>query len=259
MAYAKKQKITLTTPRATFIWPKLSEPDFGSKDYPKPDGEYSVRIQLDTTNEVHAAFLNKLDKLQSEAIGAACEEFAGLKVAKRKELEARNPTGNGLDINPVAKPVYDDETEELTEMVEMKFTMKASGERKKGPKAGTRWNRSPNFFDAKGQPMKNVPDIWGGTVGKISFEVERYGYFIPGTGLTGIRRQLLAVQIIDLVSGGQRDAGAYGFGAEEDGYEHDEDAHAKSPSKSDAADDEFAQDEGFTNEEADDETDGAAF
>src|SRR5699024_3019131 len=107
---------------------------------------------------------------------------------------------------------------------------------KKGPRKGRRWNRKPQFFDAKGKPMLKVPDIWGGTVGKVSFSFVTDGYFIPGTGACGISLQLEAVQIIDLVSAGQRSADDYGFG-EEEGYEHDDEAF-----KADASEDEDEDD-----------------
>ena len=70
-----------------------------------------------------------------------------------------------------------------------------------------------------------VPAIWSGTTAKVSFSVGLNkegvpGYFIPGTGAAGLKLKLLAVQIIDLKSGGERSADSYGFGAEE-GYAYD--------------------------------------
>lgn len=250
MAYEKKPVVKLTTPPVAFIWPKLTTPDYGSREFPKPDGSYEVRAQFDTNDPAHATFLAKVEKLQEAAIANACEEFKGLKIDKRKALEAKNPVHDGLDVNPPWKIIYDEETEEETGMVEMKFAMKASGVVKNGPRKGKKWNRKPLIFDAAAQPMKNVPDIWGGTIGRIRFEVQEGGYFIPGTGLTGIKRDLAAVQIIDLKSGSDKDAGDFGFDAEEGGYVHDDSATV---TKDDADDDEF-RNEGADHVEGADET-----
>lgn len=251
MAYEKKPVAKLTTPPVAFIWPKLTTPDYGSKDYPKPEGSYEVRAQFDTSDPVHAAFLAKVQKLQDAAVENAREEFAALKLDKRKALEKKNPVGDGLDINPPWKTLYDEETEEETGIVEMKFAMKASGVVKNGPRKGKTWNRKPAIFDAAAQPMKNIPDIWGGTIGRIRFEVTEGGYFIPGTGLTGIKRDLAAVQIIELKSGSEKSADEYGFG-EEDGYVHDD---SSVPSKDDAEEDEFRNEGGAPEEETDETAD----
>lgn len=130
--------------------------------------------------------------------------------------------------------------------------MKASGTIKKGPRAGRTWHRKPQIFDAKGKPMLKAPDIWGGTIGKVSFSFVEDGYFIPGTGACGISFQLEAAQIIDLVSGGQRKASDYGFG-EEDGYEYDE---ADTP-EDEEDDDEFGDETG--GDEGDDPEGAADF
>jgi hypothetical protein len=213
MADAKKPKfVKMTTPRMTLKFPKLSAPDYGSKDYPKPDGEYSTKATLKADSPEAKAFIKALTPHYDAAVAKAEEEFKALKVETRKKL-------GKVNMNDMFTTLYDQETEEPTGEIEFKFAMKASGELKKGPKAGKRWERSPDIFDAKGLPMRKVPDIWGGTVARISFEIQPY--FIPGTGAGGLKLALAGVQVIDLVSGGQRDAGSHGFG-EEDGYTHED-------------------------------------
>lgn len=204
----------MTTPRASFKWPKLTEPDYGSNQYPKPDGEYTVKLVFNEDDPAFQSFRAKIEKAHERAVKLGEEKFDELKVGTRKKL-------GEITVNEPFTIVYDNETEEPTGEVEMKVSMKASGTVKKGPRAGKTWQRKPQLFDAKGKPMIKTPDIWGGTVGKVSFSFVSDGYFIPGTGACGISFQLEAVQIIDLVSGGQRQAGDYGFG-EEDGYEHDD-------------------------------------
>lgn len=207
MATNKKPKNPeFTSPRGTFRYPKLNKPDTGNEQFPKPDGEYSVQLILTVADAEPLAL--KLQPHLQAAIEEGKEAFKKLKVDQRKKL-------GDITINELFKTEYDEETEEPTGNVIFKFAMKASGK----DKAGKPWSRKPVIFDARGQKMtKNIPDIWGGTEGKVSFEAQPY--FIPGTGAVGLKLRLNAVQVIELVSGGGRDAEGYGFGAE-DGYAFD--------------------------------------
>lgn len=245
MAQKKRDVVDLTTPRFTFVWPKLTTPDYGSKDFPKPDGEYSINWDLDPSDEADAAFLAKLEKVHADAVAEAREQFGAMKVAARKELERKNPADGGLSINPVGKTLYDEETEEPTGIIRVKMSRKAGGTSKK---TGKKWTARIDYFDGKGRKITKVPDIWGGTVGKASVEVSKY--FIPGTGAVGIKLSISGVQLITLNSGGGKNADGHGFGVEDDGYEHDDDA-AKKPSE----DDEFEEEDGFKDETDDDGTD----
>lgn len=209
MADKKPKNYTGTSPKGTFRYPSLDKPDFGNEKFPKPNGVYKVQLILAEADDATQAFLAKLKPLYDAAIEQGKEEFKGLKVEARKKLKE-------LTENDLFAIEYDKETEEPTGNIIFKFDMTASGENKKKEK----WSRKPAVFNAKGKPMLKVPPVWGGTVGKISFEASPY--FIPGTGAAGLKLRLNAAQIIDLVSGGQRDAGAYGFG-EEEGYEGSDD------------------------------------
>lgn len=217
MAEAKKLP-SFTSPRLVFKFPKLVEADYGSNEYPKPDGEFSTKAIGKASDPAVQRLLKQLQPLHEAAIEKAEEEFKKLKAETRKKL-------GGVKVNELYTELLDQETEEPTGEIEFKFAMKHHIEIKKGPKAGSVFYKYPALFDAKGRPMvvrdkkgktlPNAPQIWGGTVGIISFEAS--DYFIPGTGAAGLKLNLQAVQIIDLVSGGQRSASQYGFG-EEDGY-----------------------------------------
>lgn len=203
MANKKPKNPEFVSPRGTFRYPKLNDPDYGTKEFPKPDGEYSVRLIL---SEADAQPL--VDKLQPHldaAVADAQAKFKELPVATRKKLKE-------VTVNDLFQVEYDQETEEPTGNVVFKFAMRASGK----TKDGKAWSRKPVIFDAKGKKMVKPEPIWGGTEGKVAFEVRPY--FIAGTGAAGLKLGLNAVQIIDLVSGGGRDAEGYGFD-EEDGYE----------------------------------------
>lgn len=201
MAYQKKQ--VFTSPKGVFRYPSLDKPDFGNEAFPKPNGEY--KVQLVVTPDVAEILLKKLQPLFEAAVAEGEALFAKLPIASRKKL-------GKLTVNDLVSVIYDKETEEPTGDVFFKFSTAASGvNAKKEP-----WSRKIALFDAKGKPLAKAPAIWGGTVGKVSFEAAPY--FVPGTGTAGLKLYLTAAQIIELVSGGQRGASEYGFG-EEEGYE----------------------------------------
>lgn len=203
MADKKPQNFKGTTPRGVFRYPALSKPDFGTKDYPKPDGEYKAGLIL--SEDEAQPLIKALQAAYNEAIEQAEAEFAKLPVATRKKLKE-------VTKNDLYTIEYDKETEEPTGNLIFNFKMKASGKKRDG----SEWSRKPAIFDAKGKPLAKVPEIWGGTMGKISFEA--VPYFVSGTGAAGLSLRLNAAQIIELRSGGQRDASDYGFG-EEEGFE----------------------------------------
>lgn len=230
--------------KGAFKFPKLSEPDFGTDEYPKPDGEFSLKLVGQADAADVKKMIAELAPLHAAAVEKGKKLFKELPIATRKKL-------GELKVNPLFTEVYDKETEEPTGEIEFKFAMKHSGEYKKGPKAGKRWTRKPDIFDAKGNKMNPAPQIWGGTIGRVAFEIGTDqdgdpGYFIKGTGAAGLKLGLNAARILDLVSGGSREASDYGFDDEEDGYEYDpesvkseDDANEKgdNTSKTDASDD----------------------
>lgn len=184
------------TPKGTFKYPRLGEADTKFKE----NGEFSVKLVLSAEN---AGVLEaKLKPLHDAAVVFGKAEYAKLPVATRKKTEFK--------VQPLSTPVYDDAENETGE-VEFNFKMTASGVSKKTGKA---WARKPNIFDAKGQPMDGKK-VWGGSVGIVAFEVGE-PYYTTAAG-AGISLRLNAVQVIELVSGGQRAASDYGFD-EEDGY-----------------------------------------
>ena len=200
----KKVKLpSFVSPKGVFRYPALVLPDYGTKEYPKEEGEYKVQLIL--TEAEAQPLIEKLQPLFDAAISEGHEKFKELKVEQRKKL-------GELKINEFYATEYDQQTEDPTGNLIFKFTMRASGKNVKGET----WTRKPALFDAKGTPLKDVKAIWGGTVGKVSFEASPY--FISGSGTSGLKLRLTAAQIIDLVSGGGRDAGGFGF-EKEDGYE----------------------------------------
>ena len=229
---ADKPKIVkMNTPLGTAKWPKLVEPDYGTKDYPKPEGEYSVKLVFDATDAKFIAFRDKLEAYMGPVEAAAEAKFAELKKPQRDKLGS--PTRNDI-----FTPLYD-EDDEPTGEVEMKLTMKASGVVKKGPREGKKWSRKPQLFDALGRPIKGEIAIWGGSELIVSFSFTENGYFIPATGAYGIKLQLEAAQVVTLRQGGERSASDFGFGAQEGGF----DASEHTTPTADDADNDEGEDE----------------
>ena len=205
---------TLYTPRGELGWPKLTEPDFGSDDYPTPQGVYKTDLILVRTAPGVEKFLAILDKMMDRAKEIAEEKFAEMPVKNRKALEAKG----GITANPPYIEEYDEDTEEPTGRIILKVKRDASGVRKKDNKP---WTAKVDLFDAKGVPFKKGKSIWGGSTAILN--IECYPYFVAGTGAYGVSKRLNAAQIIALVSeGGSRSASSYGFQVQE-GYDSSED------------------------------------
>lgn len=77
-----------------------------------------------------------------------------------------------------------------------KFKMKASGVSRKTKQ---KFEQRPTLFDAKKNPLPNDKVVWGGSKIKVAFQLRPY--FTPMLG-AGVVSQLKAVQVIDLVEGG---------------------------------------------------------
>ena len=203
----KVKRFKGTTPRGVFVFPKLTEPDFGSKEYPDPDGSFKVQLRL--PEAVARSLIDSLQGEMDKAVAQGREAFAKLPVATRKKL-------GDITVNDFYTPVYDKETEEPTGDVLFRFKAKASG---KSKKTGKPWKRVVPLYDARGKIVKGLKEIWSGTEGKISFSA--FPYFVAATGACGLSLALEAAQIIRLSAGGERSASDYGFGAEDgdDGFD----------------------------------------
>jgi hypothetical protein len=96
---------------------------------------------------------------------------------------------------------------------EFSFKLKA----KVATKSGAMYEQKPKLFDSKGQIMANKEmTVWGGSKGKVAFQIYTYENNMLGSGVT---LKLRAVQITELVEGKSKDnSESYGFSSE-DGYE----------------------------------------
>jgi hypothetical protein len=209
MSMAKKEKAPVyVTPRGVFIYPHLTNVDYGTEEYPKPEGEYNVIIKL-TAREAQP-LIDKLTPLHREAVAQGEEKFKDLKPPQKKKL-------GQLTVNEPYTEEYDRETEEPTGNLLFKFKTKASG-----TKDGKAWSRKLPLFDAAGTPLDGV-EVWGGSEGKVSFSA--VPYFVPATGTAGVSFYLNAVQVLELRQGGGSSAESFGF-EEEEGFEAEESTKA---------------------------------
>lgn len=228
MSDAQRKTISMNTPKGIAKWPKLTEPDYGTKDYPSPEGVYSVKLVFNENDPDFIKFKAKLGPYMDAVRESAETKFAALKKPLRDKLKQ-------VLVNEVFTPIYDAD-DQPTGQVELKLSMKASGVVKKGPRTGRKWERKPDMYDALGRKITKPVSIWGGSELIASFTFDPDGYFIEGTGATGIKCQLAAVQIITLRQGGDKSAESYGFAAREDGFSADD---LPDDTASEGSDDEF--------------------
>lgn len=226
MADKKPKAIRYTTFKGVFVYPYLVKPDFGQGQFANSKGIYKVNLKM--TLEEAEPLLAILQPIYDQAIADGEEAFSKLKVEARKKLKSLTET-------PLFDTVYDSVTEEETGEIIFKFSTSASGTNSKGEA----WTRTIPLFDAKGKAIKPTM-VGAGTIGKVNFEVSPY--FIPATGVAGIKLYLIAAQILELSEGGAGgSASSYGFGAEE-GYEGQDSDDSDPPFD---ADDSGADDDNF--------------
>ena len=196
---AKKE--TITTPAGKAFRPYIVVPS----DKFKKEGEYSIKLIL--TKEAAVPLLTKLQPLYDDAVAEAQATFKAEPVAKGSKR-------GELKIWPLYNVVYDEDENETDEII-FNFGTPASGV----TKSGKAWERKVAIFDANGKPIKTKGlQVWSDSVVRINFTPS--AWYVKANGC-GLSLRLNAVQIIDLVSGGNRSADSYGFDVVEGGYSHD--------------------------------------
>lgn len=197
---ATKKIVRYTAPKGYALWPYLTKPDDRPiKDKPQKPA-FKVNLAYDKNDADWLKLKATLDGLVDEAFTKAVEENP-----KKKKLITRQfPYSDELD-----------EEGEETGRIIVKFKQSAQIKKKNGQVI----NVTIPLFDAKGTPMKAGTQVYSGSILKVSFTTRPY--LVDSTNGAGVSLDLNAVQVLKLVSSTQRDAGAYGFGAEE-GYEADD-------------------------------------
>lgn len=188
----------VTTPRGTFKYPRLIEPDT------KFDADGVFKVTLILSEEDSEDLRATLDA----AMEASFEQAKKDNPKKAKKIKMADA--------PYSEELDEDGNE--TGNWEFRFKLSAVG---KDRKSGRTWKNRVMIFDGKRTPIKKGISVWGGTEGKVSFDISPFFTDLIGAGIS---LRLRAVQIIKLVSGGDSDdPDQYGFDEDvEDGYEFDE-------------------------------------
>jgi hypothetical protein len=183
------------TPAGKFVFPNLRAPN---KRFEKEFGEYTVN--LDLAGEAAESLKKQIDEALAAEYKHECAE-------KGEEL----PKYHG---RPYRQATEGKEKTPIEGVTRFAFKRKAGGRYGPNhPKAGEIWTTTVPIFGARGS-TKVIDDVWGGTTGRISYVI--VPWFTNSLGF-GVRLQLEAVQVIDLVTQGERAPDEYGFD-EEDGY-----------------------------------------
>ena len=156
-------KISVT---GSFIYPHLVRPDVKFS----AEGEYKVTLKVKKSDAVE--MVKVLDQALIDSLADAEKKNKGKKVK-----EAPKPYAVEGD------------------NVFFKYKMKASGTNKK---TNEKFVQRPALFDAKKNPIPNGTSIWGGSLGKIAYQL--VPYYVPAIG-AGVSARLKAVQITKLVEG----------------------------------------------------------
>lgn len=212
---------TFTTSRGVAVgYVTLNNPD---TKYDK-DGKFNVALAFDADDEI-------LQQIEAKATELAEEKLAEV----REELESKGKKAatKKLSLVNLIKDEEDEETGEDTGRKIIKASMKHSGISKKTNK---QWKRWPDYFNAKGQQLKNPPGIGSGS--ELKMNIELFPYYAANDKTVGCTFRLNGVQILKLVSFGQRDASSYGFGAEEGDDIEDQELEDQSQDADDGDDDE---------------------
>lgn len=166
--------------KGEFVYPHLNKPDVRFNEA----GEYKLTLKVPQKEALSMVTL--LDKELDACIA---------KVEKEKK-------GKKVKLAPKPYQIEDG-------FAFFKFKMKATGVNRKTKES---FSQKPALFDSNKNPFPQSTSIWGGSKGKVAFNVK--DYFVPALG-AGVTLQLIAVQIIDLVEGGGKQGDLFD---KEDGY-----------------------------------------
>jgi hypothetical protein len=192
---------TIITPRGVVAWAQLNEPDF---EY-KKEGEFHVRGRPDTSDPPMTSWSSWRPR---SATSSSRRQKAELTAQKKGALAQQAQQGGGGQAEEVDRESGDETGEML-----IRAGMKHHIEIKNGPKAGQSFDKVPDFFNAQGARLKTRRR--SAAVRSSSSASASFPTWFPKDGEVGVSYQLEGVQILKLVSGGQRSASDYGFGAED--------------------------------------------
>lgn len=175
--YSLANAKTMMSPKGTAVYPRIKTADTKFDEL----GIYKADIAVDAADA--ADLMNRLQEVHKAHTGKPAN-------ASDNPMWARETDSEGVE----------------TGRIVFKFRVK-----NRVTKAGKFWDRQPVVFDAKGHRIMDIPNIGGGSVLKVNFEVYEW---ISGTK-KGVSLQPQKVQLIDLVEFGGSDSNPF---EEEEGF-----------------------------------------
>lgn len=186
------------TPVGVASYPHLSKPDTKFND----EGDYKCDVILDPKDAVElVAYLEEVRDAYVKTV----------KVPKKAKLV----------VAPVFRKELDD-TEEPTGNIIIATKLRAGGTRKDK----SVWTEQPALFDSDGNPLVDV-DVWSGSKVIVAGTVKPYDMVVEsfdaeGNAMkfvkVGVSLACRGVQVVELVSSGNKTAASFGFGKVEGGY-----------------------------------------
>jgi hypothetical protein len=214
----------IVSPKGIAVFPRLSKPDTKFNK----DGEYSIKLKLDTNDEAAAKFLATIEEAREASLPWAKakleEKIANAKSPADKGKAKKKIEGLSLADSPV-KTVVDEDGND-TAFVEVRFKCNAQFTDKDEKVVKTR----PALRGPKKEELDPAKVIVGGG-STVKVAALMYPYYSEKDNVSGVAFRLQAVQVIDLKRAG---GGDFGFG-EEDGDLGDLDTSDDSGDKSDAS------------------------
>jgi len=197
----KKKAQKFVSPAGIAFYPHLNEAD---TEY-NPNGIFHSKLRMDTDNSVVAAFIAQVDQWHSDSLDVMKQELVDSGKAKTLAIAEKK-------VKDGDKPyVYEEDDDgEPTNIVRVNFKMKHRVENRQ--KEGEFWTFTPTFVDSKGAVIKgDAPLVYGGSILKIRFTPVLWNTIKLGAS---VQLRMDAVQIIELVTGGEGNSDGFG---EEDG------------------------------------------
>lgn len=193
------------TPLGVLVWPHLTDPDFGTEEYPVPDGSFNTKLRVPVAQA--QGLMEDIDRRIEEQVELAKSQESN--AAKRKKIGS---------LHSPYEEEFDAETGASTGNVLFKFKMPFRVTAKRGPNQGKTYEFRPAvILAATRKPIDEGVRVGSGSTAKVAFEFNPYYTSAAGAGVS---LKLSSVLVFNLQtpggSGGADDWGDDDFNEEED-------------------------------------------
>jgi len=204
MAKSKNDQVTL--PKGEFRFPNLQEADRYDET---ANWQYKTDVIFNDPNEVQDV-IERIDALHEEIT----EKTKKANPKKKNKIEKADP--------PYEYELDDEGNETGRVILKTRQNLYI-----RDPKSGKNKEISVPLFDAKGKKIDKFLNLGNGTVGRVRVELAPMAVGQK----CYVKLRLKAAQIIEIVQfGAGDDPEAFGFGAEDEGFDADEVEEAERPS-----------------------------